>query len=160
MPHTSRKKGPPNHPRKRQLVDVGNGWTAIVSSLSGARAPTRSSPLTPTSFEPAAIPPGLTVERLCDEYDRYKKTWEESACCAEVVEALKEKLSGRHGRVEECVCLGLGSVADGRSRRVGMLQLAVLETVVRILGRACGRSPNTANALRYGYILLACNQIK
>ena len=147
MPHTSRKPGPPNRPRKRHHLDVGNGWTTIVSSPFVAK----TSPTPPSNFEPATIPPGLTIEKLCDEYARHKKTWEESACCAEVAEALRKKLSGRRDKVDGCVCLGLGSLTDGRSRRVGMLQLAVLETVVGILGRAYDHFPDTSIALCYSF---------
>ena len=157
MPHTPRRKETPNPLRKRQLLDVGDGWTTIVSSPSVAKAPTPSSPSLPATFEPATIPPGLTIEKLCDEYIRYKETWEESACCREVVAVLKKKLSGRHDSVNGCVCLGLGSLTDGRSRRVGMLQLAVLETVVGILGRPYDHPP-VVSILRFVYFLQACEK--
>src|SRR4051794_24213817 len=98
MPHTSRKKGPPSQPRRSRLLDVGDGWT-IVSSPSVAKAPTPSSVSTlPSNFETATIHPGVTVEKLNDEYIRYKKTWEDSRCCTEVVEVLKKTLSGRRDR--------------------------------------------------------------
>jgi hypothetical protein len=127
MPHTAHKKKPPTRLRKQRYLDAGDGWTTVVSSL--AKHSTSSSSST---FGPTAIPPGLTLERLNDEYLRHKKTWEESECRMEVVEGLKKRGMGS-GRVDGCVCLGLGSLTEGRSRRVGMLQLAVLETVIGVI---------------------------
>ncbi|KAH0538696.1 hypothetical protein FGG08_004713 [Glutinoglossum americanum] len=77
MPHSSHKKKPPTHSRKRQLLDAGDGWTTVVSS---SFPKSLTSPLPTPTFEPATIPPGLTVEKLNDEYLRYKEMWERSEC--------------------------------------------------------------------------------
>ncbi|KAI9755685.1 MAG: hypothetical protein M4579_004183 [Chaenotheca gracillima] len=148
MPHTSHRKK--QGQKKRLQVNSEDGWTTITSSSSGASDAQKSHEsgfsrtfLIPhnSNAHPADIPEGYTLDKLNEDYSRYEKVWTNSQCSKELATILQERIAGtQHGqqpvftdKLDNCVCIGLGSMVDAVSRRAALLQFAALKQILSIL---------------------------
>lgn len=129
------KKKKPIHP-KRVQQEGDDGWTTILTIRSRhqqQRPPHQHA--APGKLEPAEIPRGCTVDVLRQEMARQETIWMDSPCREELDLHLRRIGDGRDLlQISRCICVGLGSLTDERSRKVAMLQLCAMRHCLAELG--------------------------
>ncbi|KAI9843273.1 MAG: hypothetical protein M1837_006488 [Sclerophora amabilis] len=142
MPHTARKKK--QHPQKKRIqVEAEDGWTTITfTGLGGSHSHGTRAPQGRTRLAPAEIPDGYSIDALKKDYMRHDETWKSSQCSSELTALFGQRVIKGQGRtlrrIDNCVCLGLGSIVDPFSRRFAHFQLAALQQVLSILDDSDG----------------------
>lgn len=119
--------------QKRLHVTDTAGWTHIVR---GSQAQKNQKSLTPVDkLQPTQVAKGLTIQNACDKLDRYRKAWGESQHHEQVQNILEHHvLVAGMVSINRCVCLGLGSMTGTSSDDSSWHQLAILMSVLDILG--------------------------
>lgn len=122
-PPPKAKKRVVNVKQKRIQIDDDDGWTHIARSGGGSRTGKNRSKNNKTppfhdQLRPAETPGYLTFHGLEEQFQLYKRRWEESQCHDTVRRGLERALllgrnseSGKKRRIEKCVCIGLGSLS-------------------------------------------------
>lgn len=136
MPHTSRKR-PPQGPQKRHQVTDDSGWTHITRGTikqPRRQPPTSNAPIEKSSLRPAEIPPGLTIQKVRQNFNHHLKIWKASTCFLELRKVIERQVFASHAvKIDRCVCLGLGSFTGGRTVEASMYELAALVSIFEIL---------------------------
>lgn len=119
--------------QKRLQVTDTAGWTHIVR---GSQAQKHQKYLTPVDqLRPTQVAKGLTIENACDKFERYRKAWGESQHYEQLKAILdRQMLVAGMPSINNCVCLGLGSLTGTSSDESSWYQLAILMSVLEILG--------------------------
>lgn len=152
MPHTNRRKktagSTPKREEKKPLIvhtkrkEVADeeGWTHIVDTPRTRSATLKSkskvSALHGGDFEINGVSYiNRTLEELKADYEYWRKAWEESDACKDLVEKIQAGKKGKRS-VDNVVLLGLGSLQSSRreGRRSSATQLAALQTIIQVLG--------------------------
>ncbi|OAX81499.1 hypothetical protein ACJ72_04157 [Emergomyces africanus] len=136
---TSRRKGRCHQPKRVQVHDE-EGWTHITTT---ERKTFNKHCLPPIKdlLIPAEAPDGLTFKNLKKQFESHKRGWEESRTWQTMKAALDSGLiAGAGSRVDNCVCVGLGSPSGFLRggwvdrRAVSLYQLAALVTMLEYFG--------------------------
>ncbi|KAI5305067.1 hypothetical protein KEM56_005380 [Ascosphaera pollenicola] len=108
-------------PRRTQVVDA-DGWTHVVTAnkRSGHRKGNSTRAMKGPSLAaqedvlvPAEAPDGLTFEQLKKKFQRHLEQWESSRTWQRLKGALEtDQLRTVSQKLEQCVCIGLGSPSD------------------------------------------------
>lgn len=153
MPHTNRKKKSSNAgdkkplPKvvhtKRQQIDDEDGWTHVIDTPRNTKLQLKikeGQVLHAGDFERDGVSyVTRTLEELRGDLEYYTKQWESGEGCEKLKELLVGKAKdGERMRVEDVVCLGLGSLQSSRreGRRASLTQLAALRTIIQALGKS------------------------
>ncbi|KAL2375514.1 hypothetical protein RJZ90_008046, partial [Blastomyces dermatitidis] len=137
---TCRRKGKFRQPRRVQVHDE-EGWTHITTT--NRTASNKLCVLSPIKdlLDPAESPDGLTFQKLKKQFEWHKRCWEESQSWQALKAALdNELLTGPASKVDNCVCVGLGSPSGFLRggwvdrRAVSLYQLAALVTMLEYFG--------------------------
>lgn len=134
MPHTSRKK-PRGQPKRLEITNP-SGWTTITKGTSKQRQPASKSfePYMSEHLEPHPAPAGLTIQKVRNTFERYRRIWEESTCFQDTKRILEtHAFSSATVQIDRCVCLGLGSFTDGRTHDASMYELVALHSILELL---------------------------
>ncbi|KAI9801067.1 MAG: hypothetical protein M1833_002935 [Piccolia ochrophora] len=130
MPHTSRKKKAP-HQRRFEAEDK-DGWTTIVTTRH--HRPPQSPPDGVPYSASTNTPNEYSLEQLRHDYQRHVTIWQASSCAKALAATLDQLHSTLPlGKIDACVCLGIGSPSDGPTRRATLYQLAALQTMLESL---------------------------
>ena len=119
--------------QKRLQVTDTAGWTHIVR---GSQAQKNQKNLTPVDkLQPTQVAKGLTIQNACDKLERYRKAWVESQHHEQVKRILERQvLVAGSVSIDRCVCIGLGSMTGTSSDESSWYQLAILISVLEVLG--------------------------
>ncbi|QSS53388.1 SRR1 superfamily domain-containing protein [Histoplasma capsulatum var. duboisii H88] len=130
-----RRKGQYRQPKRVQVHDE-EGWTHITTTQ---RTTSNKLCLPPIKdlLVPAEPPDGLTFKKLKKQFQWHKRCWEESQSWQAIKAALDNGLlAGAASRIDNCVCVGLGSPSGFLRggwvdrRAVSLYQLAALVTML------------------------------
>ncbi|KAJ9297154.1 hypothetical protein DTO271G3_4447 [Paecilomyces variotii] len=144
MPHTSRKKK--SNAQKRLEIADTDGWTHVTK---GGNVPKRTINTVEEGelLLPAEPPSRLTIEELQKQYETHRQKWDESSTNETLKHILRERLSRSMKKIDNIVCIGLGSPSgflrggwvDRRS--VSLYQLAALDAIAGLF-----ETPGTQSA--------------
>ncbi|KAL2074074.1 hypothetical protein VTL71DRAFT_7852 [Oculimacula yallundae] len=138
---SSKNKTPPAQPQivhtKRKEIEGEDGWIHIVDKPRSFQpdANAKKHILQGGDFEVKGVSyVHRTLVEMKEDFEHWKRSWEERPTCEILKEKLKEVESGR--KIENVVVLGLGSLQSARreGRRSSATQLAALQTIVNGLG--------------------------
>ena len=124
-----RRKKRPARPSTaaRPIVD-SEGWTHIVKGPP----PAESSDALLSSLKNLSLDAALTPAEVSSQQARYSGFWESSPCCRHLDGMIREDLPLASLPLSRCICLGLGSVVNGRhSPRHQLAALVWLHSVLR-----------------------------
>ncbi|KAF2681777.1 hypothetical protein K458DRAFT_308721 [Lentithecium fluviatile CBS 122367] len=111
---------------KRKQVLGEDGWT-VVSGTGSNASPEDSRA---RDARPTRIVDGLTVQKLASEFKHLEKRWQRTTCAR----TLENMLSLKDWKVEQAVCIGVGSFSvDWEHRWRSLWQLVLFVAVVKIL---------------------------
>lgn len=131
MPHTSRRKpkGSYIHTRKEE-TSLDDGWTRISYTQQDRRhgvAPNAQVAKLPP------VQPGLSVEKLRSEFDRFGEKWRASECRKRVIGRIGRGLNGsekKRTEIRKGVAVALGSLSlDWQNRFNSLWQLVVFKDI-------------------------------
>ncbi|KAK3078461.1 hypothetical protein LTS18_007452 [Coniosporium uncinatum] len=132
-PHNNKRR-PPTARQKRVQVSLDDGWTVVTSSSTTTRIPTEGT----SAHAHPKLPQekGLTVQKLQQEYERYRELLRASECARTVEAVLKRWQREGEGSwgIDTAVCVGLGQLSvEAAVRRRAMWQLVLFLHVVESL---------------------------
>ncbi|KAK0101324.1 hypothetical protein ONS95_006501 [Cadophora gregata] len=118
---------------KRKKIEGEDGWIHIVDKprTNQQDAKAKKQPLQGGDFELKGVSyVNRTLVEMKEEFEHWKRSWEERPTCQALKEKMKDVEKGR--RIVNVVVLGLGSLQSARreGRRSSATQLAALQTIV------------------------------
>ncbi len=121
---------------KRQEIEGDDGWVHIVDKPRTNKTNMKGNTqlLQGGDFEVNGISyVNRTLEEMREDFQHWKRSWEERPACKDLKEKLKDVEKVR--KVGNVVVLGLGSMQSARreGRRTSSTQLAALQTIVSCL---------------------------
>ncbi|KAF2114205.1 hypothetical protein BDV96DRAFT_495251 [Lophiotrema nucula] len=114
---------------KRKNVAASDGWTVVTHSDSNSSA-TNGASSSLEDARPKRTVDGLTVDRLLEDLGKLQSRWEETPCARQLTDILGK----REWKVEQAVCIGIGSFSlDWEHRHRSMWQLVLFLAVVKLV---------------------------
>lgn len=111
--------------QKRRQVHGDDGWTVVA----GGRADKGNEPDQLQSTRPVGTVAGLTEQKLLYEMDAMERKWKKTSCA----KTLDRMLSLREWKVQEAVCIGIGSFSkDWDHRYRSLWQLVLFRAVIEL----------------------------
>lgn len=119
--------------QKRLQVTDTAGWTHIVRGNQAQKNQKNFNPV--DKLQPTQVAQGVTIQNAREKLDRYCKAWGESQHLEQVKDILERQvLVAGMVSINKCVCIGLGSMTGTSSDESSWYQLAILMSVLEILG--------------------------
>ena len=136
MPHTSHRKPSSTRAQKNKRTQStdSQGWTTIHQGLKPSAIAVF--PSSPPVFNCTTSPQTTDFDftDLRARYTQHKSRWDRSTCNERLRTVLRERLElGDIKGLKKCICLGLGSLAEGPLATKALYQLAALESMLDIL---------------------------
>ena len=125
----SRRKRKVNRPSTttKHITD-SEGWTHIVKGAP----PAQSSDAILSSLKSLSLDAVLTPAEVSVQQSRYTSFWADSLCCRNLANTLSNDVPLDSLEMSQCICLGLGSVVNGRhSPRHQLAALTWLHSFLR-----------------------------
>ena len=133
MPHTSRKKQ--QGPRKRLEITDDSGWTHVTKGTLKQKHALQYAPSSTghENLSPAAIPRGLNIQDVPTAFEKHMKIWKGSSCLQTLRIIFQNASLASNIRINNCVCLGLGTFTGGKFPETSFFELAALVSFLEIL---------------------------
>ena len=115
---------------KRKKVIDAQGWTHVVRGPKLGHAHQRLV----TGLDGLSISPLPDTIDLREILSKYDKIWTSSSACEKLLTFLEEEvIPAAEVTIQKCICLGLGSLSDGRES--SRFQFATLSSILRLLNQ-------------------------
>jgi hypothetical protein len=110
--------------QRRKQIHSDDGWTVVA----GGRADKNDEANKLQSSRPVGTAAGLTLDKLLCELDAMERKWKNSSCA----KTLDRMLSLREWKVQQAVCIGIGSFSiDWDHRYRSLWQLVLFRAVIQ-----------------------------